>query len=451
MLILGINHHKTPIVLREQFAFNQLDLQKALRVLKSSAWVEEAMILSTCNRSEIYVVTDESSHKLVWLKDWWCSYLNLSIPDIDDYFFHHWHKSAINHLSRVAAGLDSMVLGEPQILGQLKEAYTTAKKAETVGPILQQVVPHSFKVAKRVRSETDIGQYPVSVAFAAVTLAKRIFHQIGSATALLIGAGEMISLVARHLCDQGIKTIHILNRTPERAEEILKKLEVSGTFGGLCQIAGKLEQADIVVSCTGSNEIIVSAEQIRTVIQTRIQRKRGHKPIYIVDLAVPRDIDPEVDQFEDVYLFTIDDLQQVIEENRAARASAAESAEEITETATEKFIQELRVRQAASIISNYRNHAETIRQTLLSRAVKRIQQGEAPEDVLDHMSRTLMNKLIHNPTLAMREALETKNIEALNWSQKMLGLPDTSVETVSTEWEGEVVLKEIKTSDSKLK
>lgn len=401
---LGLNHTTAPVEIREQVAFASEGIMQAHQDLVAQPGIGEAVILSTCNRTEIYYSTDSASPESV--SRWLAEYHHLSIPDLDPYLYVHTGDAAVQHLFRVASGLDSLVLGEPQILGQLKNAYLLAHQAQSVGALFNRLFHWSFSVAKRVRTETQIGSQAVSVAFAAVSLARRIFGDLSGQQVLLIGAGETIELVARHLREQGVGRVTVANRSAERARQVAE--EFQGHAIGLGQIPEALEDADIVVSSTASPLPVLGKGTVE-----RALKKRRHRPVFMVDIAVPRDIEPEVGQLPDVYLYTVDDLQGIIEENLQARREAAKAAETIIIEESLAFGRWQQGLGAVPTIRLLRERAEQLRQSEVERALRLLQQGQAPELVLERLSHGLVNKLLHQPTVTLRAAGEAREEPAL--------------------------------------
>ena len=322
LLALGINHKTATVAVRERVAFTPAQMESALGELRHIPQVQEAAVLSTCNRTELYCVTEASGERVIL--DWLSHFHGLPVDDLTSCAYHYLDNDAARHLMRVAVGLDSMVLGEPQILGQLKEAYQSARQARGLGGELELLFQHTFSVAKQVRTRTGIGQNPVSVAYAAVSLASRIFDDFGRSRALLIGAGETIELVARHLREAGVREMIVANRTRERAELLAGEFNAEAI--SLNEIPTALERSDIVISSTAAPLPILGKGMAE-----RALKKRRHRPIFMVDIAVPRDIEPEVGDLDDVFLYTVDDLHEVIQENRRHRQAAADQAESLIE------------------------------------------------------------------------------------------------------------------------
>ncbi len=395
LLALGLNHKTAPVDIRERITFGPDIIAGALRSLLEQPGVGEVVILSTCNRTEIYcgLVGTEQEEISQWLSD----FHGLELETISPYLYRHQGKEAIQHLLQVACGLDSMVLGEPQILGQVKAAYQTANSAKATGKLLGRLFQHTFSVAKQVRTDTAIGCSPVSVAFAAVSLARQIFSDLSRQTAMLIGAGETIELAARHLHQHGIGRIIVANRTLERAHSLANQFD--GYAISLTEISTHLSEADIIISSTASPLPILGKGAVESALQ-----KRRHQPVFMVDIAVPRDIEAEVGNLNDVYLYTVDDLDEVIQENMRSRQEAAQQAIEIIEQHTEEFMGWLRSLDAVSIIQDYRGQAETIRDQVLERSLRHLKNGKDPEEALRYLAHTLTNKILHTPSTQIRQA-----------------------------------------------
>jgi glutamyl-tRNA reductase len=393
--ILGINHKTAPVALREKVAFNEDRLVSALRALRQERGVAEVVILSTCNRTELYWAGSASGADLSdWLERHHAPSLDLAAS-----VYVHQAQRAIEHTFTVASGLDSMVLGEAQILGQLKEAYRIAHGAGSTGPHLNKLFQAAFSAAKRVRSETQIGANAVSLASATVSLARRVYADLGAKNALLVGAGEMNALVARHFTSAGVKRMVIANRTLSRAQELAA--EVKGYAVDLGQLEKELIEADIVVSCTASPAALITKAATAAAL-----RSRRHRPIFMVDLAVPRDIEPTVADLEDVYLFSIDDLQQLIDENRQQRELAAGNARLLIIEEVTRFLAESRAKEAGPAIRALRQQADGIRRQTLDQARRMLAAGKSTDDALEYLANTLTNRLLHAPTQALRQGSE---------------------------------------------
>ena len=407
-LAFGINHKTAPVSIREQVAFDVQCLSEALVSVQGVSGVLESVIVSTCNRTEIYCAGNEDMSfpaLLSWLSD----YHKVELNSLSSCCFSYNDDDAIRHLMRVASGLDSLVLGEPQILGQLKSAYSSAIDAGTVRNQLTYLFDHCFSVAKRVRTETAIGENPVSVAAAAVNMARQLFSDFSDNVALLIGAGKTTELVARHLKQGGIKKIIIANRTLSRAQEL------SDLVGGQAALIGDipdlLEHADIVIASTASTLPILGKGAVEKALRTR-----KHRPFFMVDIAVPRDIEPQVGELADVYLYTVDDLKGVIDESLKSREGAALEAEEYIRQGCEAFLGRQRVSGVGEALKRFRSHAESMQKQELVKSLNALKNGASPDVVMAQLARSLTNKLIHEPTVQVRRAAE----EGINYKAEWL-------------------------------
>jgi glutamyl-tRNA reductase len=414
LLASGINHKTAPLEIREQTVIAAEDVVDALRDITTNGTAVEAAILSTCNRTELYcsLSGDDGDHAIRWF---WENYQPTAI-DIRPYLYKHRGADAVRHAFRVACGLDSMVLGEPQILGQMKEAFATAHGAGATGKFLNRLFQHTFSVAKRVRTDTAIGASAVSVAYAAVTLARQIFSHLSKKTALLIGAGDMIELCARHLKEQGVHRMIIANRTLERARALADPLGAMPI--SLAEMPPRLSEADIVISSTASQLPILGKGAVESALKLR-----RHRPIFMVDIAVPRDIETEVADLSDVYLYTIDDLKDVVHENLQSRLQAAREAENIIDTQVTRFMRWLKSLEAVPKIRALRETAYAVREQELERARRRLARGEDPQVVMARLAHALTNKLMHAPTTALRQA-EHEDDSALGSLGRLLNLPE---------------------------
>jgi len=393
LFTLGINHRTAPLTVREQVAFHAEELRRALADLSGSGRVVEAAILSTCNRTELYCQADDPQVAARWLAE----YRRLSLGEIEPYLYTHPDREAVRHAFRVASGLDSMVLGEPQILGQMKEAVRIAREVGALGTTLNKLFQQSFSVAKDVRSTTAIGANIVSMAAASVHLAERIFGSIAEQRVLFIGAGEMIGLCATHFAAQKPKQIVIANRTVDRGREMAERYGASAIR--LEDVAERLAEFDIVVSCTASQLPIIGLGLVE-----RAVRSRRHRPIFMVDLAVPRDVEVEVGELDDVFLYTVDDLAQIVESGIESRQSAVVDAEAIVDGRVEDFLQWLQTRESVPVIRALRDSAERMRRHEMEHALKLLAKGENPAAVLEHLSHRLTNKYLHAPTQALNQS-----------------------------------------------
>lgn len=417
LLALGLNHNTAPLEIREKVTFSSEVLPQALTEFTQEKMVKEAAILSTCNRTEIYCDLDAANSD--WPLDWFSDFHGYQAKELAQFIYRHPEDNAVKHMLRVASGLDSLVVGEPQVLGQLKQAYDVAVRTGSIGKLLGRLFQYSFKVAKQVRSNTSIGENPVSVAYAAVRLAQQIFGNLSDSRALLIGAGEMIELTVKHLHNNGLEKMIIANRTLERSQELAS--EYSAFAITLNDIPKYLDEADIIISCTASSLPILGKGAIETAL-----KKRKHRPMFIVDIAVPRDIEPEVDELEDVYLYTVDDLKDVVDENLHLRKKAALEAEQIIDTQVSEFMDWINSLHAVATIRAIRDQATDIQQEVLQLALKKLQQGQDPEALLQEVTRSLTNKLIHKPSNKLNKLSGSGDEELLQAAQELFDLPDLS-------------------------
>jgi glutamyl-tRNA reductase len=412
--ILGLNHNTAPIEIREQVVFAGDEVSRACERLTDIDGVDEVVLLSTCNRTEFYVITSDGGRGR--LQNWLRDERGLD-PGFANSLFTLDTEEAIRHVFRVACGLDSMVLGETQILGQLKDAFRAAQQAGTIGQHLGRLFQHTFSVAKKVRTDTEIGANPVSIASASVRLAQQFFAGFEKHTALLVGAGVTIELVAKHLVGKGIGRLFVANRDVDRARNL------AGKFGGyavpLSELEGTLPEADILITSTASPEPIVSQVQMMAAMRTR---KR--KPVFAVDIAVPRDIEPEVAKVRDVYLYTIDDLQKVIQEGQTSREAAAVDANRILDDEIRRYLSIERAKKASPLIVALREQGETIRDGVLREAQRRLDKGVDSREVIEYATAMLMKKMLHNPSVRLREAAEHEDVEILDATRSLFGIDE---------------------------
>ncbi|HWK53164.1 MAG TPA: glutamyl-tRNA reductase [Hyphomicrobiales bacterium] len=419
LLVLGINHNTASVEVREKVAFAPELVQQALQEVCSEAGMAEAVILSTCNRTELYcesertelVPAEARARVLAWLS----RYHGLDQRELEQVTYTHDDVEAVRHLMRVASGLDSMVLGEPQILGQMKSAYEVARQAATLGSQLHRVFEDVFTVAKQVRTDTAIGESPVSVAFAAVTLAQQIFTDIQEARALMIGAGRTIELVVQHLLQAGLTDIVVANRTLTNAQELKRRYGVREIL--LSDIPDVLSEADIVVSSTASQLPILGKGAVERALKSRRRR-----PIFMVDLAVPRDIEPEVAELDDVYLYTVDDLREVIDSSLRNRQEAAREAEGIIDSGVAGFVRKQRGLGIVSTLRNFREKSEHIRDAEVDKALKALEKGQDPASVVRELARLLTNKLLHAPSVQMKKASADGHAELIQLAEQLFEL-----------------------------
>lgn len=387
LFAFGINHQTAPLAVREQVAFNAEGMENALRDLVENGAAKEATILSTCNRTELYCNAAKPDLAI----DWMAQYHHLPRKEIEPYLYMLSREQAVKHSFRVASGLDSMVLGEPQILGQMKQAVRQAEQAGTLGFLLHKLFQHTFSVAKDVRTQTEIGANLVSMAAAAVKLAERIFPSIAEQNVLFIGAGEMIELNAVHFAARNPKRITVANRTLERAQTLARR--INGHAITLTDLPEQLVQHDIIVTCTASQLPILGKGIIE-----RALKARKHRPMFIVDLAVPRDVEKEVADLDDVFLYTVDDIADVVKDGLDARQNAVKEAEVIIDSGVSDFVHWMESREVVPTIRALRDHAERSRRHEMEKALRLLAKGESPEKVLEMMSSSLTNKFLHAPT-----------------------------------------------------
>ncbi len=392
---LGVNHQTAPLSVREQVVFHAENLVQALRDLVDRSPVKEAAIISTCNRTEIYCNTDDPGLAI----DWLAGYHRLKPQQLEPYIYRLPQEKAVKHAFRVASGLDSMVLGEPQILGQFKDAVRTAEAAGTLGLLLNKLFQRTFSVAKAVRSQTDIGASTVSMASAAVQLAQRIYPSIAGQNIMFIGAGEMIELCATHFAAHHPRHMTFANRTAERAQHLADRFR--GRTIALNDMQGQLPLHDIIICCTASTLPIIGKGVIESALKAR-----KHRPILMFDLAVPRDIEGEVAALDDIFLYTVDDLGNIAREGLGVRQNAVSQAEVIIENQVTDFMHWLGNRELVPTIRALRDTAERSRRHELERALRRLGHGDDPQLVLEQLSRALTNKFLHPPTHALNYASE---------------------------------------------
>ncbi|GGP52801.1 MULTISPECIES: glutamyl-tRNA reductase [Shewanella] len=411
LVAIGINHKTATVDLREKVAFSPDRIHDAMKSLASRTRTGEAVIVSTCNRTELYCNNAEKQDIIEWLEE----YHQLNHDDLMPCIYAYEEQVAVKHLMRVASGLDSLVLGEPQILGQVKQAFVKAKEAGTTAATIDRLFQNTFSVAKKVRTDTEIGAAAVSVAFAAVSMAKHIFSTLSTTKVLLIGAGETIELVAKHLKDNGVATMVVANRTIERAQAMCE--EFNATAITLQQIPDFLAKADIVISSTASPLPILGKGMVEKAL-----KQRRHQPMLLVDIAVPRDIEAEVGELDDAFLYTVDDLHSIIEQNMASRKEAAEQAELITEDQSHLFMEWIRSLESVDSIREYRSQSLAIKDELIERALNKLSQGGDSEQVIVELANRLTNRLIHAPTQSLTSASRQGDLNTLGLLRSALGL-----------------------------
>jgi glutamyl-tRNA reductase len=411
LFAFGINHQTAPLSIREQVAFHAERMEAALHDLTTQTAVKEAAILSTCNRTEVYCNTAHSETAL----DWLASYHQLKRSHIAPYLYALPQAEAARHAFRVASGLDSMVLGETQILGQMRQAVKTAEHAGTMGMLLHKLFQRTFAVAKEVRTSTEIGASSVSMAAAAVRLAERIFPSVAEQKVLFIGAGEMIELCATHFAARHPKHILVANRTVARAQTLADRF--NGSAIGLAELPEHLASYDIVVTCTASQLPILGKGMVE-----RALKARRHRPMFMVDLAVPRDIEAEVAELNDVFLYTVDDLGEVVKQGMDSRQAHVSQAEAIIESRVDDFVHWMESRELVPTIRGLRDHAERYRRHEMERAQKMLARGDDPNAVIEALSRALTNKFLHLPTHALSHAEDSQRQELVALLSRLYAL-----------------------------
>ena len=412
ILAFGISHKSASVDLRGQIAFAPEIVVQALQAALVSMKAEEIALLSTCNRTEIYLQGEVSDQQLL---NWLASSKGLELRQLESCYYCHREEDAIRHMMRVASGLDSLVLGEPQIFGQIKSAYAVGREAGTVSTYLNQAFQQAFSAAKRVRSETAIGQNPVSVAYASVSLAEQIFTDLNSAHALLIGAGETIELVARHLKEKNIGQITVANRTLNRAQELAADFSAEAIL--LSDIPDVLHRADIVISSTASQLPILGKGAVEAAL-----KRRKHKPMFMVDIAVPRDIESQVEELADVYLYSVDDLEEVIQDNMRARQVAADLGQTIIDQDVQSWAKQQRALAAVDTIKAFRDSVEIIRDGEVEKARSALERGQDAVEVINSLARNLTNKLLHKPTAKLKQASEEGRDDTIHVAHELFDL-----------------------------
>jgi len=413
LLVLGLNYQTAPLAVRERLSFNPDELMVALADLVAIKGVFEAAIVSTCNRTELYCHARDIDQVMYWL----AANRNQSVDSITSHVYIHQGEDAARHAYRVVSGLDSMVVGETQIVGQFKDAERIAREAGTLGTLLNGVFQRAFSVAKEVRTQTKIGASSVSMAAAAVRLAERIFPSIADCNVLFIGAGEMIELCATHFAAQNPKTIAIANRTLERGEALAKKFNGEAILLG--DLPNRMAEFDVVVTSTAASLPIVGKGMVE-----RALKSRRHRPIFMVDLAVPRDVESEVSELNDVYLFTVDDLAEVVRQGVESRSLEVESAEAIISERLHDFNTWLAGRALVPTIRDLRDHSDRISRTEVARAQKRLAAGDDPSQVLEQMAQQMQNKFLHAPLAALNSAAPDEQESLVNLVRRLYRLQD---------------------------
>ena len=410
---LGVNHQTASVELREQIAFNPEKLSALLAEQSQHPELNDLVVVSTCNRTEVYAISEHPEQVLDWL-----AHVNgIDVQQLSRHVYRYENAQAVSHLMRVASGLDSLMLGEPQILGQVKTALALAKDSHTVSQQLNRIFEYAFYAAKRVRSETAVGSHAVSMGYAVAQLALQVFSHPEKLTVMVVAAGEMNSLVAKHLAEMGVAKIIICNRTRARAEtlaqEIAHRVEVE--IIEFDQLAANLHRADVISSCTGSLHQVIAYPEVKAAL-----KKRRYQQMLLVDLAVPRDIDPKIENLDGVYLYGVDDLQSVIDENLAQRRQAAVEAELMVNQLVTELVTHQKVQQAGATIHAYREHGESLRQEELNLAMARIAKGEDAVQVMQEFSYRLTQKLLHPTSILLREAAKGDEPECFEFMQENL-------------------------------
>lgn len=412
---LGVSHKTAPVSVREKFSFKGEEIERALLKLTSLPSVEEGMILSTCNRVEIYFTTrSEPPFKEVieFLQD----EKGASLDEINEHFYRKIDGDAVKHGFYVASSLDSMVVGEPQIVGQFKDAFLKAKELGTIGTVLCRFCETALKVSKRVRTETGIAKNAVSISFAAVELARKIFGSLNGRSVAIIGAGEMAELAVKHLISNGVSNVFVVNRTFERAKKLADE------FGGrpfpLTELPSVLKVSDIVISSTGAPGYVLTRENVLPAI-----KERPNRPMFLIDIAVPRDIDPSLNDFDNLYVYDIDDLQQVVDSNIKERLREAEVAKKIVDEYVERFIKWMRELEIAPLIAELKEKAESIRREVLSKRLPKLRLTPEQEEEVENITRIIINKLLHQPiTNVKRKAVEETRSQVVQIFREIFGL-----------------------------
>jgi len=404
ILVIGLNHKTAPIAVREKLAFDGPKLLEALSKLKDYPHIKEHIILSTCNRVEIYAAVDDLDSGVESINNFISEFHGISKDLLNESLYMYKEIDTVRHIYRVGSSLDSMVVGEPQILGQLKDAFDAALKNKTTGVFLNKLMRKSVSVAKRIRTETKIAAMAVSISFAAIELAKKIFEDISTKSFMLIGAGEMAEIAAKHLLNLGVKEVYVTNRTTERAEDLAQ--EFNGKVILFENFKLELRFSDIVICSTGAPDYILIKEEMH-----KIMKDRKQKPVFIIDISVPRNIDPLINELDNVYLYDVDNLQGVVDTNIQERAKEAEKAEKIVEEEIGSFTKWTSSLSATPTIVALRNMAEAIRQDELEKTLKKLGPLEEKQiKAIEYMSTTIMNKLIHPPTAALKGDEDDKDI-----------------------------------------
>jgi len=420
ILVIGVNHKTAPVSVREKLAFSG-DCSEPLMAIIGLEGCKECCFLSTCNRVEVFFVAETPHESSAAVRRFLFINTGLSEAETEKYSYLHQGKDAVDHLFKVAASLDSMVVGEPQILGQLKQAYREATENKTTGVILNRLMHKSFSVAKRIRTETNIGGSAVSISFAAVQLAKKIFGGLQDKSVLLVGAGEMAELAAEHLVSQGIGRVVVANRTIERAANLARKF--NGTAVGLAELTSQLEEVDILISSTGATDLILRKDDVKP-----LMRQRKNRPLFLIDIAVPRDLDPELNDLDNVYLYDIDDLKNVVEVNKAEREKEAARAEGIVAEEVVKFGYWLEGMEIAPTITALRQKANAIRDGEVAKTIASLKSlTDSERKSIEMLGNAIVNKLLHEPMVFLKSNSHPENKQMrLDLARQLFGLDNDS-------------------------
>jgi len=403
LILVGVNHKTTPVEIREKLAFTKGKIEESVNHLFNFPDIIEHTILSTCNRVEIYARANSQDSAIKSIKQFICDFHQLSLVELEDHFYSYSNKEAVEHLFRVSSSLDSMILGEAQILGQVKEAYSLARDLRSTGLVLNQLFEKAFSIAKKVREETGIAERSVSISSAAVELAQKIFDDLENHTVMLVGTGEMAELAAKHLISYGVKTIYVTSRTYERAANLARTL--NGSALDFEAFKNELHRADIVITSTSAPNFIIKKEIVEKAIH-----ERKNKPIFFIDIAVPRDIEPDVNDLENVYLYDIDDLQVVVSANIKEREKEAENAMNFISQEVTKFNNWVGALDAVPTIVEIRKKAENIRKQEIEKTLKKISHlSEDEKQLLRQMSSSMINKILHKPTIKLKQKTQSED------------------------------------------
>ncbi|OGW15765.1 MAG: glutamyl-tRNA reductase [Nitrospinae bacterium RIFCSPLOWO2_12_FULL_47_7] len=402
LVIVGVNHKTTPVEIREQLAFTRGKIEDSIEKLVSFPEIIENIIISTCNRVEIYARVNDIEKGIHLLKRFICDYHGLSLDELNEYFYCYKNQETIEHLFRVSSSLDSMVLGESQILGQVKDAYNLARTMRSTGVLLNQLFEKAFNVAKKVREETGIAESSVSISSAAVELARKIFEDLENRVVMLVGTGEMAELAAKQLISYGVKTVYVASRTYERAAGLAKTL--NGCALAFDEFTKELHRADIIISSTASPKFIIHKDMVERAIH-----QRKNKPMFFIDIAVPRDIEPEVNNLENVYLYDIDDLQCVVNANMKERQKEAEHAMQIVRAEVSKFENWIESLDAVPTIVELRNRADEIRKVEFQKVLGKLSHlSEEDKNTIHYLTSSIINKILHKPTVNLKEKIQSQ-------------------------------------------